>query len=70
MILVVRDQTLISNVIETISLSGGVDVRIREADLADPEAPKRIFEQIQAWNLSVSCLVNNAGIGDAGHFHT
>ena len=38
------------------------------ADLADPTAPQRLFEQTQARGLFVDTLVNNAGYGVPGRF--
>ncbi len=38
------------------------------ADLADPKAPGRLFEQTQARGLFVETLVNNAGYGVPGRF--
>ncbi|MBN9122450.1 MAG: SDR family oxidoreductase [Planctomycetes bacterium] len=40
------------------------------ADLADPAAPKQLFEQIAAAGLTIDVLVNNAGFGDLGPFST
>jgi uncharacterized protein len=38
------------------------------ADLADPAAPKALFDTIAANGLVVDVLVNNAGFGDLGPF--
>ena len=38
------------------------------ADLADPAAPRRLVEMINADGLSIDVLVNNAGFGDLGPF--
>jgi short-subunit dehydrogenase len=38
------------------------------ADLADPAAPRALFDSIAAANLTVDVLVNNAGFGDLGPF--
>jgi short-subunit dehydrogenase len=37
------------------------------ADLADPAAPKRIFDEIHAKGLHIDALVNNAGFGVPGY---
>ncbi len=39
----------------------GVDVVILTADMSDPAAPRRLFEETQAQNLDIDYLVNNAG---------
>src|SRR5262245_53448995 len=37
-------------------------------DLADPTAPKQLFDAVAAAGLTVDVLVNNAGFGDLGPF--
>lgn len=49
-------------------LSGQVRCEVIAADLADPSAPERVFEQTQARGLFVDTLVNNAGYGVPGRF--
>jgi short-subunit dehydrogenase len=38
------------------------------ADLADPTAPRALFDAVAAAELAVDVLVNNAGFGDLGPF--
>ncbi|MFO0826389.1 MAG: SDR family oxidoreductase [Gemmataceae bacterium] len=38
------------------------------ADLADPAAPRKLFDTITAAGLNIDVLVNNAGFGDLGPF--
>ena len=38
------------------------------SDLADPAAPKALFDAVTAAGLTVDVLVNNAGFGDLGPF--
>jgi short-subunit dehydrogenase len=38
------------------------------ADLANPTAPKELFDRVAATGLTVDVLVNNAGFGDLGPF--
>jgi short-subunit dehydrogenase len=45
-----------------------VAVHVLPADLADPAAPKRLFDQVTAKGLQVDVLVNNAGFGSTGPF--
>lgn len=42
--------------------------RVIPADLADPAAPRKLFEAVAAEGLTVDVLVNNAGFGDLGPF--
>ncbi|MDR3792626.1 MAG: SDR family oxidoreductase [Terracidiphilus sp.] len=47
----------------------GSEVRVVEADLADPVAPERIYEATEGVGIEVDILVNNAGLGQYGAFH-
>ncbi len=46
----------------------GVDVVCIGADLADPHAPARLFEECAQRGLAIDVLVNNAGYGVPGSF--
>jgi short-subunit dehydrogenase len=46
----------------------GTEVRIVVADLNNPAAPQRIFEETEGAGLTVDILVNNAGLGQYGVF--
>jgi len=46
----------------------GTTVHVMPADLADPAAPKRLFDAVTAKGLTVDVLVNNAGFGTTGPF--
>jgi short-subunit dehydrogenase len=48
----------------------GIAATVMPADLADPEAPARVEAEIAAKGLVVDYLVNNAGFGATGAFHT
>ncbi len=50
--------------------STGVQVRSVAADLNDPAAPQHIFDTIAAQNLAIDILIDNAGLGLFGAFHT
>ncbi len=45
-------------------------ILIRESDLSDIDSPGWLFESLQAENVLVDLLINNAGLGDHGHFAT
>src|SRR4051794_5580522 len=47
--------------------AGSGPVRTLAIDLADPSAPRKVFEQ--AGSDPVDILINNAGIGLRGYFH-
>lgn len=46
----------------------GVPTSVVTADLADPEAPRRIFEETERRGLRIDALVNNAGYGVPNYF--
>jgi short-subunit dehydrogenase len=45
-----------------------VDVEVIQADLSDPAAPQRLFDETVMRGLSISHLVNNAGYGVPGRY--
>lgn len=48
----------------------GVNVEVFAADLAEPDAPERIFAFTEARSIIIDLLVNNAGFGSYGEFHS
>jgi short-subunit dehydrogenase len=48
----------------------GTETRIIVSDLNDPVAPYQIFRVTERAGLDVEILVNNAGLGNYGAFHT
>ena len=46
----------------------GVTVKTLAVDLATPQAPKFLFDQLQREGISVDILINNAGFGALGKF--
>lgn len=50
-------------------LRARVPVEIIVADLADPQAPRQIVDELTRRRLKVRILVNNAGYGVAGRYH-
>ncbi len=61
-VLVARNQAALENV----ARPWGSQARVLPADLADPAAPPRIFEQLR--DTPVEILINNAGFGLRGPF--
>ncbi len=49
-------------------LGGHVDCVVVAADLADPAAPKYLFDQLAERGIRVGTLVNNAGYGVPGNY--
>ena len=48
--------------------AAGVDAHVLPADLAHPDGPTRVFDEVAARGLSIDALVNNAGLGSWGRF--
>lgn len=46
----------------------GAAAHVVPADLADPEGPTRLFDEVAARGLAIEALVNNAGLGVWGPF--
>src|SRR5204862_2783941 len=55
---------------ELMHLNPQSKILIREADLSDIDSPGCLFESLKAENVQVDLLINNAGLGDHGHFAT
>jgi uncharacterized protein len=48
--------------------TNGVNVKVVALDLAEPPAPRFLFDQLQRENIAVDILINNAGFGAFGEF--
>ena len=62
-ILVARRLDKLQTVADSLEQAYKIKARCLSMDLADPEAPERIFRQVQSWGIEVDALVNNAGFG-------
>ncbi|HET7295253.1 MAG TPA: SDR family oxidoreductase [Vicinamibacteria bacterium] len=49
-------------------LGGAEAVAVVCADLATPEGPRAVFDEVNGASLGVDLLVNNAGVGHTGRF--
>jgi len=47
-----------------------IEVRIIVKDLSIPTAPQEIYDELKLENIEVEYLINNAGFGGYGKFHT
>lgn len=68
LVLVARSQEKLEALAETLRHAHGVKVAVIVADLAKPEAPAAVFEQVRQLGIQVDVLINNAGFGGHGHF--
>ncbi len=69
LILVARHAETLEPVAERARRLGRV-VHLIPADLAEPSAPARLVDELGRLGLTVDHLINNAGIGPNGVFHT
>jgi len=68
LILVARREDKLREVQQKIQETYGVQVEIVAMDLAAPEAPQRLYDQLKASGRTVEILINNAGLGLFGEF--
>ncbi|HEV2765323.1 MAG TPA: SDR family oxidoreductase [Pyrinomonadaceae bacterium] len=66
--LVARSRDKLARVAEELGRDYGVGARVVVSDLARPESPGEIFEELRGEIERVEVLVNNAGVGSYGLF--
>jgi len=67
LVLVARSADKLAQVANELQ-AGGVSVKTVALDLAEPPAPKFLFDQLQREGIAVDILINNAGFGALGKF--
>jgi short-subunit dehydrogenase len=67
-ILVARNKPALESLAQELSRVYQAQVTVLPADLSLPQEPQRIFNELQAANIHVDVLVNNAGFGAIGVF--
>jgi short-subunit dehydrogenase len=68
LVLVARSEDKLRQIAEELSARFNISARALASDLARPEAPEEIFDELSAANVAVDVLVNNAGFGSYGLF--
>ena len=68
LILVARNRDALEAAAGALEGRHGIKATVLVFDLADPEAPQRIFDAVIAEGLQADILVNNAGFGFGGAF--
>lgn len=68
LVLVARSLDKLARLAEEMEAKHGVAARVLVSDLARPEAPQEIFEELKSAGVTVDALVNNAGFGSYGLF--
>lgn len=66
LILVARREERLLALKEELELRHGIRVYVLAKDLAQPAAPKEVFDEVERLGLRVDYLINNAGLGGQG----
>lgn len=69
LILVARRKDRLEVLAANLRAEQGVRVQVIAADLAKKDAAKKLMAQVDALDVSVDVLINNAGFGSHGKFH-
>jgi short-subunit dehydrogenase len=67
-VLVARNKERLVALAGELEAAYGVRARVIEADLAQPQAPEEIYQQVGLQGVAVDVLINNAGFGTHGLF--
>ncbi|MBI3799452.1 MAG: SDR family oxidoreductase [Deltaproteobacteria bacterium] len=67
-ILIARQEAKLRQVAAELSGQFGVSAKVIVADLANPDAPQQIADEVRQDSLQVDYLINNAGFGLGGKF--
>lgn len=68
LVLVARNKCKLDVLKGILQKKHGIKVYTIEKDLSSSGAAREVFDEIHAQNITVDCLVNNAGFGDIGQF--
>lgn len=68
LILVARNEPALLNLKQSLTQQFGVSVEVIAMDLSLPKQAEALYQACKSKQLSVNCLVNNAGFGDYGKF--
>lgn len=70
LVLVARSENKLTQFAGELQSRYGISVKTVALDLAEPEAPQILFDQVQRDGVAIDVLVNNAGYGKLGEFAT
>ncbi|MFL5747121.1 MAG: SDR family NAD(P)-dependent oxidoreductase [Niastella sp.] len=68
LILVARNETKLQQMQKELTTTYGISVQYIVKDLSDVQAAIGLYKDVQREKLLVTALVNNAGVGNYGHF--
>jgi len=67
-VLVARNQPRLTEVVEALKNEFGIKAESIPQDLSDPQAPIKIYNELQQRSIQIDALVNNAGFNEYGPF--
>lgn len=70
LVLVARSADTLRALAAELSEKHGISARAEAHDLTDPAAPAALLASLEQAGVPVDILINNAGFGDTGTFHT
>ena len=70
LVLVARSEDKLEQLKETLTNEFDISVTIIAEDLSNPDSAKTIFDTTEQLGIEIDTLVNNAGFGGHGLFHT
>lgn len=68
LVLVARSEAKLQSLAQELAARHGIAAQALACDLADPDAPQQLVDQLAARGLTVDVLVNNAGFATYGPF--
>ena len=69
LVLVARSWDRLKALKNELETAYGVEALVVAKDLADPDAPREVYNQLKRMGIRVDYLINNAGFGGHGKFH-
>lgn len=69
LVIVARREDRLNALRDELVAAHNVSVHVLASDLNDEAAPQQIFDWVQAQNIEIDYLINNAGFGGRGKFH-
>jgi len=70
LVLTARRKDRLDELAKELIAAHGIKTEVFAADLAEPGAPEKIFAFTRERGLAIELLINNAGFGRYGEFHT
>jgi len=68
LILTARSEEALRALADELAAKHGIRATVLTADLANPAAPRALYEAVRAGGFEVEILINNAGFGASGRF--